>query len=83
VQQDVGTKLIIQWVGTEFALTTTVKAQAILDGADNSIELVYGASTATGLNAVAGVQNQDGSQATETSEFHSIHAEHVEEAPHP
>ena len=79
----VGTKLIIQWVGTEFGASTTVQAQAILDGADNSIELVYGASTATGVNAVAGVQNQDGSAATETNEFHTIMPNTSKKLTHP
>jgi hypothetical protein len=57
-----GTKLIIQWEGVRWNTTTTVQFQAILDGANNTIELVYGGSQmATGDSATIGIENQVGS----------------------
>jgi hypothetical protein len=73
----VGGKTVIQWTGDEFASGLSVQTQAVLDPATESVELVYGpnqiadgttADLFTGAAAVAGVQNADGSQATETGD---------------
>lgn len=57
-----GTKLIVQWEGVRWNTTTTVQFQAILDGANNTIEFVYGGSQmATGDSATIGIENQVGS----------------------
>ena len=50
--QVTGTKLIVQWTGQVFGVGSQVQVQAILDGAMNTIEFVYGPQqVATGANA--------------------------------
>ncbi len=56
-----GTKLIIQWEGDLFSSGDAVQFQAILDGADNTIEFVYGGEQVpTGDEATIGIENQPG-----------------------
>jgi len=63
-RQAVGTKLTIQWEGRLYALFGSgarVAFQVVLDGADDSIELVYApAHVPTGAAATIGVENQSG-----------------------
>ncbi len=64
-QKVAGTKLIIQWTGTRFNVSTDVVSfQMILDGATNTVELVYGAThVPTGTTATIGLENQVGGAA--------------------
>lgn len=63
-QKTVGTKLIIQWTGNVFFASTTVQFQAILDGATDTIEFVYGPNMqATGSTSTVGVENVAGTSA--------------------
>lgn len=64
-----GTKLTIQWTGVTVAGGTRVEFQAILDGSNDSIELVYGPNhAATGevtendVGATIGVENLAGTK---------------------
>jgi hypothetical protein len=63
----IGTQLVVQWTGNRFlALTQTVRFQAILDGSNNTIEFVYGAThvpTGAGSTATVGIEDQVGSSA--------------------
>jgi hypothetical protein len=53
-----GTKRIVQWTGRLFASSTRVEFQAILDGADDTIEFVYGPNhQANGSRATIGLEN--------------------------
>ncbi len=60
-----GTKLIVQWSGTRFNVPADIVSfQMILDGATNTVELVYGAThVPTGATATIGIENQVGSAA--------------------
>jgi hypothetical protein len=61
-QKTSGTKLIIQWDGELYSNGAVVQFQAILDGANNTIEFVYGgAHVPTGDAASIGIENQVGS----------------------
>ncbi len=60
----VGTRQTIQWSGVIFGTMTTVVAQAILDGSNNTIEFVYGPQTALGGAATIGVEDPSGSAGT-------------------
>lgn len=52
-----GTTLTVQWTGRVFGVGTQVQAQAILDGATNTIDFVYGPQQlATGKNTGGGDQ---------------------------
>ena len=63
-QKTNGTKLIIQWTGNVFFLGTPVQFQAILDGSNSTIELVYGAGQQeTGTSSTVGVENLAGDAA--------------------
>ena len=63
-QQVTGTRLTLQWTGTLFASTTTVSFQMILDGSNDTIELVYGpAQVPTGQSATIGIEDQAGTAA--------------------
>jgi hypothetical protein len=62
-----GTKLIVQWLAGDFS--GTGEFQAILDAADNSIELVYGLTTLDGSTSVTGVQNAVDEQSTQIAAF--------------
>jgi hypothetical protein len=66
-RKTVGTKLIIQWTGELWSLFgggDPVAFQAILDGADDTIEFVYSAAHAsTGDVATVGVENATGTLA--------------------
>ena len=60
-QKTMGTKLILQWVGTTYATDEAVAFQVILDGADDTIEFVYAATqVATGATATIGVEAANG-----------------------
>ena len=64
----VGNTLVVQWVGTLFASSTTIQFQAILDPTDNSIEYVYGPNQAqTGVSTTVGVEDAGGVTACSTS----------------
>lgn len=63
-RKQVGTKLTIQWDGTLLGQATAVHAQAILDGATGTIELVYAATqAATGDSATIGLEDPAGANA--------------------
>ena len=68
-QKTSGTKLILQWTGTLFSPTSQViSMQVILDGANDTIEFVYGPThTATGSSGTIGIENQIGSAAKKLS----------------
>lgn len=58
-----GTKFIVQWRGNVRGTTTTVATQAILDSADDTIELVYAPyHEGDGTQASAGVESGTASQ---------------------
>src|SRR5262249_50272274 len=58
-------RLTIQWTGVTFDFGQAIAFQVILDSADNSIELVYGAGQAvTGAGATIGVEDPVGATAT-------------------
>ncbi|HEY5948949.1 MAG TPA: hypothetical protein VIV40_25835, partial [Kofleriaceae bacterium] len=64
-QKTSGTKLIIQWTGSTYTGSTAVQFQAILDGANDTVEFVYsGTQAATGTSATIGIENQIGSAAS-------------------
>jgi hypothetical protein len=64
-QKTDGTKLIIQWNGIVFGGTTAVLFQAILDGANDTIEFVYDSThAANGSGATIGIENQVGGAAS-------------------
>lgn len=62
----IGTKLVVQWTGNRFnAATQIVQFQAILDGADNTIEFVWGPGhIPTGGTATIGIEDQVGMSAS-------------------
>ncbi len=63
--QTSGTKLIVQWRGDIFGSNILVATQAILDTADDSIELVYAPFLlANGFDGGGGVENADGTSGT-------------------
>ena len=56
-----GTKQIVQWEGEDFNTGDLAQMQAILDGADDSIEFVYGTGqSAIGTEGTRGVQDLGG-----------------------
>jgi hypothetical protein len=66
-----GSKLTIQWVGTRFNQPTqTVQFQAILDGTNQQLELVWGPNhkpANAGDSATVGLENQGGTDASKIS----------------
>jgi hypothetical protein len=59
----IGTKLVVQWRGDLFGSNILVATQAILDSADDTIELVYAPFIeASGDPGAAGVENADGTR---------------------
>jgi hypothetical protein len=61
----VGTKFIVQWRGVSYGTETIVATQAILDTADDTIEIVHAPYTqGTGAGASSGVESGTGSQGT-------------------
>lgn len=58
----IGSKLVVQWTGNQFlAPKPAVSFQAILDGADNTIEFVWGAGHAgTAASATVGIEDPIG-----------------------
>ncbi|MFN0246501.1 MAG: hypothetical protein ACKV2T_06310 [Kofleriaceae bacterium] len=61
----VGTKFIVQWRGVVWNTEDIIAAQAILDTADDSIEIVHAPYTSgTGVSASSGVESSTGSQGT-------------------
>jgi hypothetical protein len=56
----VGNKLVVQWVGTLYASSTTIQFQAILDPTDDSIEFVYGPNQGDNGTATVGVEDAAG-----------------------
>ena len=64
--QLIGNRLTIQWKGNKFLQSTqVVAAQVILDGSNNKIDFVYGAThTATSTTATVGIEDQVGNTAS-------------------
>ena len=65
--QTVGTKFFVQWRGQikNQSASTVVAFEAILDAADDSVELVYAPyHRGTGTSATAGVENAAGTAGT-------------------
>jgi hypothetical protein len=64
----IGTQVVVQWTGNRFLATTqTVRFQAILDGSNDTIEFVYGAThvpTGAGSTATVGIEDQVGGSAS-------------------
>ncbi len=61
----VGTKFIVQWRGLQFGTDDVIATQAILDTADDSIEIIQAPySNGTGVGAASGVESASGSQGT-------------------
>jgi hypothetical protein len=56
----IGTKLVVQWVGTLFVSSTTVQFQTILDSSNNTIEFVYGPNQGDNGSATVGVEDAGG-----------------------
>jgi hypothetical protein len=65
----IGTKLVVQFSGNLFSPSTTlVQFQAIFDGADNSIEFVYGPNQqGNGSSSTVGLEDQSGTYAVQSS----------------
>jgi hypothetical protein len=67
-QKTDGTKLIIQWSGLLLDDDSEVSFQAILDGANDKVEFVYGPThAADGSAATIGLENQTGTAAKQLS----------------
>jgi hypothetical protein len=67
-KKTVGTKLVIQWTGTVYGTTTAVRFQAILDGSDGSVELVWDSThAASSATATIGIEDQSGGRASKVS----------------
>lgn len=67
-RKTVGTKLTIQWDAVLYGTTTGVHMQAILDGATNTVELVWASTQAAlGDSATIGLEDQAGANATQHS----------------